>query len=140
MPIISPSSFLRRALLADAAMSGAAGLLMMLGADFLTEPTGLPVALLRYAGLSLLPFAALLIWLATRASLPQPAVWVVIACNVSWTADSILLLLAGWVAPTALGKAFVVAQALAVLVMAELEYLGLRKSTAAVALHSGRAS
>ena len=38
----------------------------------------------------------------------------------------------GWVTPTQLGYALVVAQALSVAMLAGLEYVGLRKSVAAV--------
>jgi hypothetical protein len=39
-----------------------------------------------------------------------------------------VLLASGWVAPTALGYAFVLGQALVVAILAECEYLGLRRS------------
>lgn len=133
MSTFHPTPFLRQVLLADAAASGATGLLMTIGAAPLEGLLGLPAALLRYAGLSLLPFAALLAFAGTRSSLPRPAVWAVIVVNALWVADSILLLLGGWVSPTALGTAFVIAQALAVALLAELEYMGLRKSVVATA-------
>jgi hypothetical protein len=59
----------------------------------------------------------------------RPAVWAVILCNVVWTADSLLLLASGWVDPTRAGYAFVIAQALVVLMYAELQYVGLRRSS-----------
>ena len=122
------STFLRRVLLADAATCLAAGLLLTLGAPLLEQFCGLPPGLSRYAGVGLLPFAALLVYLATRESLPAPAVWAVIVLNVLWTADSLLLLLSGWVTPTPFGYAFVVAQALGVATFAALEFAGLRKA------------
>jgi hypothetical protein len=120
--------FLRRVLLADAAAGAAAGLLMLIGAGMLESLLNLPAALLRTAGASLLPFAAFLVWLGTRKSPPRAAVWAVIALNAVWVADSFYLLLSGWVAPNAAGQAFIAAQALAVAVLAELEYFGLRRS------------
>lgn len=126
-------SFLRRVLLADAAASGATGLLMAFGASFLEPLLGLPVALLREAGIILLPFAALLTYIATREHLSRRWVWAVVVMNVIWVIDSILLLLSGWVSPTLLGQAFVIGQALVVAVFAELEYFGVRKSAAALA-------
>lgn len=129
---MSPSSsFLRRALLADAVASGAAGLVMALGADVLAEWLRVPAGLLFYAGLSLVPFAALVAYVATRERIAPAAVWAVIACNAVWAADCVLLLAAGWVEPAALGQAFLVAQALLVATFAEMEYLGLRKEAAA---------
>lgn len=130
MTTLNTSSFLRRVLLADALASGAAGLLMTLGSGPLESLFGVPATLLRYAGLSLLPFAAIVGYLATRKSLARPAVWALIVVNVFWAADSILLIVGGWVGPTALGYAFIVAQALLVATFAELEYVGLRKSPA----------
>lgn len=127
------TSFLRRVMLADAATSGASGLLMAFGAGPLESLLGVPAPLLRYAGLSLLPFAALVAYLATRESLPRPAVWAVIVLNALWAVDSLLLLAAGWVGPTAVGYAFVIAQALVVAAFAEAQYVGLRRSPATAA-------
>ena len=131
MSLFQMSPFLRRVLLADAVMSGAAGLLMLLGAGLLTEMLDLPAALLRTAGLILLPYAAFVVYVANRSQ--RAMVWAVILINALWTIDSVVLLLSGWVAPNALGYAFVLVQAVAVAVFAELEYVGLRRSEAALA-------
>lgn len=131
MSLFQMSPFLRRVLLADAVMSGAAGLLMLLGAGLLPEMLDLPAALLRTAGLILLPYAAFVVYVANRSQ--RPMVWAVILINALWTIDSVVLLLSGWVTPNALGYAFVLAQAVAVAVFAELEYVGLHRSEAATA-------
>jgi hypothetical protein len=128
MQLVRTSSFLRWVLFADAATCVATGLLLTFGSGPLREYLGLPEGLLRYSGISLLPFAALLVYLATRETLSSPVVWTVIVLNALWAADSILLLLTGWVAPTELGSTFVVAQALGVAVFAMLEYVGLKRS------------
>jgi hypothetical protein len=60
-------------------------------------------------------------------------VWSIIVCNASWVAASLLLLVGGWVAPTALGYAFVIAQAVVVGVFAELQYMAVRKPIHATA-------
>lgn len=133
MSTTTVSPFLRRALLTDAAFSGAAGLILALAAGWLTDPLGLPVPLLRYVGLALLPYAGLLAFLATRERLPRPDVWAIIVGNAVWTAASILLLFTGWIEPTTLGIGFVVAQAAAVAVFAELQWFGLRRSLPAAA-------
>jgi hypothetical protein len=128
---VPTSKFLRWVLVADAATCVATGLLMMFVAPFLSQFLGLPTALLRYAGISLLPFAAILVYLASRENLSPTVVWTVIILNALWTVDSLLLLAAGWVTPTQLGYAFVSAQALGVAMFAGLEYVALKKSTAA---------
>jgi hypothetical protein len=128
MDLSQPSSFLRLALLADAAVSGATGLAMMLGAGVVDGLLGVPGVLLRYAGLSLLPFAALVAFLATRENLSRPAAWAVVAYNALWAVDSIVLMASGWIAPTALGYAFIAFQALVVAIFAKLQYIGLRKA------------
>lgn len=128
---IAPSLFLRRALLADAVASAATGLLMATGAGVLDGLLGLPTLLLREAGILLLPYALLVGWLGTRASLPEAVVWVVIIGNVAWTAASFGLFVL--LAPTALGYAFVIAQAVVVGVFAELQYIGLKRPIEAVA-------
>jgi hypothetical protein len=127
------STFLRRVLLLDAVATAATGLMLTFGASLTKDLLGLPQSLMQYAGLSLLPFAALVGFLATRETISRPAVWAVIAYNALWSIDSIALLVTGWVAPTALGTAFVVAQALVVALFAELEYVGLRRMTTATA-------
>jgi hypothetical protein len=121
--------FLRRILALDALSCLAMGLLMGLGATGLAPLFGLPEPLLRFAGLALLPLAAFIFWLATRPSPPRLLVWVVILGNLGWTAESFLTL--GQSQATALGTAFVAAQALAVLAIAGLEYVGIRKAGAA---------
>ncbi|WP_026076053.1 hypothetical protein [Noviherbaspirillum massiliense] len=128
MSLLDASPFLRRVLLADAAASAATGLLMALGAGPLSSWLGLPEGLLRYAGLVLLPFAAFVGYVGTRQQVSRAAVWTIIVANAVWAIESIMLLVLGWVAPNALGHAFVIAQALAVGVLAELGYFGVRRS------------
>ncbi|MBB4822153.1 hypothetical protein [Pseudomonas sp. TUM22785] len=132
MTTVQPSPLLRRVLQLDALVSGAAGLLMTLGAGPLSSLLALPAALLTGAGLSMLPWCAVLLWLARRETLDRRAVWAVIAVNAVWVVDSLLLLVSGWVQPTLLGQAFVIAQALAVVLFAELQFFGLKRSAEAV--------
>jgi hypothetical protein len=134
MQTLRTSTFLRWTLLADAATCVATGLLMMLGSGQLEQFLGLPAGLLRYAGVSLLPFAAFLVYLAKRENLSTQGVWTAIVLNTIWTAASLLLLMNGRIIPTELGYTFVVAQALGVAVFAGLEYFGLRKSATATVL------
>ena len=120
-----PSRFLRRVLLVDAAICIATGALLTLDSAPLSRLLGLPELLLLYAGASLFPCAALMLWVALRERLSPAGAWIVVAGNAAWVAGSVALLVA--TAPTALGYAFVIAQALAVALLAELEFVGLKK-------------
>jgi hypothetical protein len=133
MSALGTSTFLRRILVADGLISGATGLLMALGAGTLQELLAVPAPLLRTVGLSLVPFAILVAWLSRRAALPRAAVVAVIVVNAAWVAGSALLLLAGGIEPNAMGYAFIVGQAVAVAVLAGMQYLGLREFSALAA-------
>lgn len=123
---MSSTLFLRRVFALDSLSCLAMGLLMGLGAAALAPMFGLPEALIRIAGLLLLPLAAFIGWLASRPSPPRPLVWIVILGNLGWTAESFAVIAQHQPAP--LGTAFVAAQALAVLGLAALEYIGLKKA------------
>jgi hypothetical protein len=120
-------NFLRYALLADAIASGATGVLLIAGAGLLDGLLGLPVALMREAGLLLVPYVALVAYVGTREVISRPAVQTIIALNIVWTVCSVGLLLTDTMAPTALGYALVIAQAAVVAVFAELQFIGLRR-------------
>ena len=126
--MINPSVFLRRAILADAIFSGASAVLLISGAGTLAPWLNLPEALLRETGLFLIAYAALVGWLGTRQSMPKPLMVIVISGNAAWTLASIALLFSGAVTPNLLGEAFVAIQAIAVGALAELQYIGLRKT------------
>jgi hypothetical protein len=128
MSSIRSSRFLRNALALDAAACAATGLLLDLGAGPLSGLLGFPASFLMGAGLVLLPCAVLLAWFASRETLPRLVVYAVIGVNILWVADSVLILVAGWFAPTGLGIAFVLVQAAAVAAITELEVIGLRRS------------
>ncbi len=125
-PIAVPG-FLRKVLLADALASGVMGLLLAAAAGALAPLLGLPVLLLREAGLLLLPYAALVGFCASRTAMPRWAVVALAWVNALWTIDSIALLLSGWVTPTVLGEVFVLAQAVVVGGFAALQYGALRR-------------
>src|SRR5262245_6728203 len=127
------STFLRRALVLDAVASGATALLVIAAAGLIDGLLGLPVALLRGAGLVLVPYVAFVVFVATRARIEPAAVWLIIACNALWAIASFGLLLSGQLAPTGLGIAFVAAQAIVVALLGELQYLGLRRPAAQTA-------
>ncbi len=57
----------------------------------------------------------------------------IIGINALWVAASFGVLLSGAIAPNLLGYAFVIAQALTVALLAELQFVGFRRSAAASA-------
>ena len=133
MTSIRASSLLRRVLVVDAVTSGTMGVAMIAFAELFASLLQLPVELVSEAGIVLLPFAAFVGFVASRPEPTRIAVWIIIALNAVWVVDSIMLLFSGWVAPNGLGYAVVIAQAAAVLVLADLEYMGLKRSIALAA-------
>ena len=131
--MIAPSLLLRRALLADAIFSGTAAVILTVGAGALAPLLNLPESLLRETGLFLILYAALVGWLGTRPAMPRMLVAIVVAGNAAWTLASFALLFSGLVSPNLLGEIFVAVQAVATGVFAELQYMGLRRSSSAVA-------
>ena len=125
MSIVDHPKFLRTVLLVDAATCVATGALMSLGATALADLTRLPETLLLGAGLALFPVAGFIALIASRPS--AAGVWIVILGNVGWVVGSLMVLVPGGVAPNALGTAFVIVQAVAVAVLAELELIGLKR-------------
>ncbi|MDN6856582.1 hypothetical protein QO207_08275 [Pseudomonas sp. CAN2814] len=128
MTLLQSSPLLRLTLKVDAIAGGAMGLLMALAAQPLGTLLGLPFVLLLVAGIVLLPLALVLYWMSNQSVLSRTGVWAVIALNALWVVESVALLVTGYVQPTALGYAFVIGQALVVLLLAELEFFGMRRS------------
>ena len=116
---------LRHVLLIDVFTCIATGLALSLFAVQLEALLALPYALLQYAGIALLPVGGFIAWIAAHRP-SRPGVAIVIAGNALWVAASIALLFL--FSPTPLGYAFVIVQALAVALLAELEYAELRRT------------
>ena len=123
----TPSSFVRRALLADGIVSGVTGALLTLSAPFTSTLFGLPASLLTGAGIFCVAYGATLGWLSRAPSLSPPVVRTIIVGNALWVAASVGLMLLGPPTMTTLGTAFVGLQALVVAVLAELQWTGLRR-------------
>ena len=124
------TTFLKRVLLLDAASCLGMGAGLAIGADLLAGPLGLPAALLGGAGFLLIPLGLFIFWLGTRSAAPAFLVMVVIVGNLGWTAESLFVAF-GQPGISALGTAFVAAQAAAVLGLALLEIAGLHGARAA---------
>ena len=69
--------------------------LLIAGADMLRDWLGLPVVLMREAGLILALYVALVAVVATRPSVSTPAVWAIIVTNGLWALASFAILATG---------------------------------------------
>jgi hypothetical protein len=133
MKYITMNPFLRGALAVDAIASGAMGIGLSAAPGLLAGLFSLPAALLVYVGMFLIVYAAFVAWLALRQRPASTLVWLVIIGNGIWVIASLALIASGWVAPSVLGYAFVIVQALAVGVFAELQFVGVRRAGPSVA-------
>ncbi len=131
MKTVHPSPLLKFALLADAAVSGAMGVLQLSATATLAALLELPQALLLGTGEFLVVYALLLVGMATRARLWAALVVFIVLGNVMWGLACMALSGTGTLAPNALGIVFLLLQAAAVAVFAALEWRGLYRSTPA---------
>ncbi len=130
MTSLREMSFLRLALLIDAVASGMTAVLLVAGADVLRDWLGLPVALMREAGLILVAYVAFVVIVAARMQTSAGAVWAIIVCNAVWVLASVAILETGMVTPTTAGMVFVIGQALAVFALGALQLVALRRPQA----------
>ncbi len=126
-PRHATGGLLRFALTLDGVATGANGVLYLAGAPLLDGWLGLPTEMLIAVGAFLIVYAALVLRLATRPSMPRAAVVVVIAANVLWVVDSLLALALDWFTPTTAGQVLIAVQAVLVAGLAALQYVGLRR-------------
>ncbi|GAA2830125.1 hypothetical protein [Crossiella cryophila] len=122
----NPTGLLRLALRLDAVASGAMGVLLLLGSSFLAELLGLSAGLLLGAGVVLVVFAAGVATVGLRRQLSRVGAWEIVVINALWVVASVVV--AAILPMTGLGVAFVLVQAAAVAVFAELQVVGLRRS------------
>jgi hypothetical protein len=125
MTMLTP--FLRKVLIVDATISGAACLAFMGGADLTHELLGLPSQLLFWSGAALIPFVATLVMIIRANAAPTGAMAAIIAINFVWVAGSLFVAFGPMFAPTLIGKVFVCAQAAMVFLFGELQFTALRR-------------
>lgn len=133
MHTLTPSPLLRFALRLDGAASFVLGILTCVGYLALKPIFGASAGAIFAIGSFMLGYGATIGWLSTRARIDQRLVWIVAVGNLIWAIDSVLLAGSNWIAPTTLGLALILGQAVAVAGFAALQYLGLRQSRALVA-------
>jgi hypothetical protein len=125
--VLNQPNFLRTILTLDAVTCVATGTLMAVAATRLSSLILIPANVLWIAGMSLFPIAVFIAFVAARLPRSLTGVWLVIGGNAAWVIGSLALLVDGGFSPNALGTAFIVVQALAVAILAELEFMGLRQ-------------
>jgi hypothetical protein len=127
MSVFASPKFLRNVLRIDAASCLASGAIQLAGGASLAGLLALPQPLLAGTGAFLLAYGAVVGWLSTRDPVPRAMVGLLAAGNAAWGLGCIGLLAVGSVQPSALGLAWVIAQAATVLVLAELQWTALRR-------------
>jgi hypothetical protein len=128
MSVFASPRFLPNVMWADAASCAATGAIQVAFTDALARLTGLPAPLLVGTGVFLLAYAAAAAFMATRRTPPRALIGLVVVGNFGWAVACVALLMSGLFAVTALGMAWVLAQALCVVVLAELQWTGLRRT------------
>jgi hypothetical protein len=127
------SPFLQRVLWFDAATCLITGTVFLTAGATVEQLLAIPASLARALAVVLLAFGAFVAFIGTRRELIRPAVWAIVVVNALWAVESVLALVFGWLQPNSLGQWFVIAQALAVAVIAELQFIGLRRARTAAA-------
>ena len=126
--IFASANFLRNILIIDAISCSACGALQLLFGATLADLFALSASLLMWTGEFLLAYAAVVTVVAFKLPQPHPIVWAFVIGNFAWAIGCAALLLGSWVVPTTLGKAYIVMQAITVVVLAELQLTCLRGS------------
>lgn len=126
MPLTSSVNFMRLVLWADAISCLVCGLLQVSLTTVMSERLGLPASLLADTGIFLLFYGAAVLFLAMRIRAPNATVWLLIAGNMAWAVACIAFLLRGVAELTLFGKGYVVLQASAAAILAQLQYAALR--------------
>ena len=131
MSPIQSNNALQNVLLLDAATCVGAGALMAFGPSFVAGLTHIPAPLLTWAGLILLPCAALMLYAGLQAAPSRGIVWLIVLGNIGWVIASVGVF--AFIAPNALGTIFILAQAAVVAVLALLEHNAMQRSGVATA-------
>lgn len=132
-PFASPR-FLPGVMALDAASCAATGALQLAAAGPLAALTGLPQALLSGTGVFLLAYALVAAWLARGQGAHRTLIGLVALGNLAWAVGCVALATGGWLALTRWGVAWLVLQAVVVVLLADLQWMGLRATRGAVRL------
>jgi hypothetical protein len=126
MSIFTSPRFLPRVMAADAASCAGTGALQLVCAGPLAALTGLPAPLLLGTGAFLAAYALAAAWMALRRPVPRTLIGLVALGNFGWALACGALAFSGALPLTAAGMAWLALQAVVVVVLAELQWIGLR--------------
>ncbi|MBA2318081.1 MAG: hypothetical protein H0V93_09965 [Euzebyales bacterium] len=115
-----PADPLTRSLAVDAVVSAGTGVLLAAGSGLLDEVLGIPPGWLLGLGLFMVVYGIDVGLVAARPAWHRIAPAIVVG-NSAWVTASIVLVLGGWFDLTALGVAFVLAQAAIVAAFAVMQ-------------------
>jgi hypothetical protein len=127
MPVKTYQNFLRYVLWADAISCLGCGILQVALNGPLSSSFGLPENLLMGTGVFLLVYGLVVAFLATRTQVAIGILGLLIVGNIMWGVLAVAILLGGDARITLLGKGYVTAQALTVLILAQLQYFTVRQ-------------
>jgi hypothetical protein len=128
MKTIAPVRLLKFALCADAAASAALAGGQLMFPALLAQHLSLPAMLLTETGIFLVGYVLMLLALASMARVWAAAIQFVVIGNVGWAIGCLALAATPLVSPSGLGVAFLLFQAVSVLLFAWLQRAGLRAS------------
>ena len=125
-----PNTLVRLALRLDAVVTGANGVAYLALAGVLDGPLGIEASTLRPIGAFLIVFAVAVA--VAAVSLPESpsaaAVRTIVVANLIWAADSLIVLIAGWLDPSTVGAVWIALQAIVVAGFAGLQAAALRNA------------
>jgi hypothetical protein len=131
---LTSATGLRRVLAFDAASGAGTGALQLGLTGLLSQYLGLSTSLLQGTGIAIFVFVVLAGWLAMQAAPPRAALAALVVGNFAWVAGCLALVFGGAPAVTPLGIAYLLVQAVVVLVLAELQWMALRRTRQVLAV------
>lgn len=119
---------LKNVLLLDAVLTGANGLVYVVGATVLDSQLGPSPAVIVGLGIFMLAYASAAALLGTRRPVSRLAVGLIADGNIVWALASVLVLVFGWLGLTSAGTVWTLMQAALVAGFAALQMMALRRT------------
>jgi hypothetical protein len=126
--VAGADGLLRLALKLDALVSGLMGVAFIVAAGPLADWFEMPTGFVLGVGVFVALYAAFVAVVATRPQIPRAGAAFVIIGNALWAVASFVLLAVDGFEPSLAGQVITAAQALGVVALAELQYIGLRRA------------